>query len=562
MGDFLANSRTLVKLDLIKFAKQMLAEVENVRSYKLTFDSENRLTSQKPLESKVNAFFRLVGLPMFVAIEPLSKEDKTAKSKRGTEVLSPGYQEGAQIPLTVYQVRNSKDVMLSNPADIGAEGPAQQLPVNVLVDTKREQVLRARENSIGTETFNSAMVRAMYRVEAPQFHMRRELTDIGYKYTKVLAPFVTSYVEVQPAKRELAKPFVSDPKDYTIGEDILRKPFLETVIRIRLGTSRGVNQTQTDYMEDLRQELDDISKQAFGSDDKAAADAIPQLLPKEANILEAFIISQMMAVIGQLAQRWVMLQKQREKILKAAEIALAPVTESAKQSIFGRQANTAITLSVTPESELGRRKVKLQQRVALSEAIIGLIPTEDALGTKTSAQFVSTKNVMANAMTTSFLALLRQNLDFERSQLQKVEKQIQEESRKANQLRLEIEAMTGEFTGLSVVDVMFTILALFLIDRKYLVALLDLDSYGLMSQDDTLFVAAATAGSATTQDAVEEIAVKVKTLYDLLQVAIIETYDKTKRSNINRDPKTSQQKNRTASASKRASTLSSSSSGG
>lgn len=557
MGDFLANSRTLAKLDLIKFARQVLTEVENVRSYKLTFDSENRLTSQKPLESRVNAFFRLVGLPMFVAIEPLSKEKKTAKNKRGAEILSPGYQEGEQIPLTLYRVRNSKDVMLSNPADIGKEGPVQQLPVNTLVDTQREQVLRARENSIGTETFNKAMVRAMYRVDVPQFHMRRDLTDIGYKYTKVLAPFVTSYVNVQPANRELAKPFVPDPKDYTIGENILRKPFLETVIRIRLGTSRGANQVQTDYMAGLRTELDDISKQAFGSDDRAAADAIPQLLPKEANVLESFIISQMMAAIGQIAQRWVLLQKQREKILKAAEISLAPVTESAKQSMFGRQANTAIALSITPDSELGRRKVKLQQRVAVSEALIGLIPTEDAVGTKTSAQFVSTKNVMSNALTISFLSLLRQNLDLERSKLRDVERKIQEESRKANQLRLEIEALTGEFSGLSVVDVMFTILALFLIDRKYLVALLDGDSFGLMLQDDTLFMAAAEAGNATTQDAVEEVAAKVKTLYDLLQAAIIETYDKSKRSNINSDAKTSQQKNRTASASKRAAVLSS-----
>ena len=543
-----SQTRSLAKLDIIKFARNMLSEVDGARAYKLAFDNEAKTKSEQPIESRVNAFFRLIGLPMFVTIEALDKKNKAAKSGAGEFVLTPGYNEGEQIWQTIYNIRNSKDAKLKDPAT------GNELPASTLVDTRREKVLKERESKIGTETYNKAMIRAMYRVEAPKLYVKRQIFS-GYDYVKAVAPFATSYIDVQPHNRELAAPFVPNLKNTEVGGQSLKKPFIETVARIRLSTSSGADQTQEDYMKALRDDLTAVSKTAFASDDSVSTEKIPQLLPSEASLLESFIISQMLASVDKLAEIWVKTQRKREKIVKGMEIALVPKTESAKQSSFGRQSNTSLNLQITPESELGRRRVKLQQRVAVSSAIIGLIPTEDALGTTTSAQFSAPKNVSSNAMTRPFLSLLRQDLDQEKKKLGEVDRKIQEESRRANQLRLEIEALTGEFTGLSVIDVIFTILALFLIDRKYLIGLLDNRSQDLMNLDKTLKEASTAAGSATAADSVEEVAEKVRTLYVLLGAAIEYIYDKKKRSSINRKPKTSQQVIRTASASKRSDDL-------
>jgi hypothetical protein len=544
-----SRTRSLAKLDIIQFARDALSEVDGVRAYRLAFDNEAKTGSEQPVESRVNAFFRLLGLPMFVSLEPLKQDGKTSKSQKGQLVLTPGFHEGEQIQQTLYRVRDSKDVKLEDPAGTGT-----QIPVSTLVATRREQVLKERESRIGTELYNNAMIRAMYRVEVPQLYARRTIFP-GYDYVRAVAPFVTSYIDVQPHSRELAKPFVTDPKDAEVDGQRMKKPFIETVLRIRLSTTTGADQTQEDYMDALRTALEDVSRQAFGSDSPIASDALPELLPAEASLLESFIISQMLAAIDQLAQRWVLLQRERERIVKKAEIALVPKTASARQSVFGRQSNTSLTLQVTPESELGRQRVKLQQRIAVSSALIGLVPTEDSLRMTTSAQFSPEQNVSSSALTRPFLSLLRQDLDQERSRLEEVERRIQEESRRANQLRLEIEAMTGEFTGLSVVDVVFTIMALFLIDRRHLIGLLDAPSQVLMKQEPTLQKAADAAGAASAVESVAEVAAKVGTLYDLLAAAIEYTYDRKKRSNINRQPKASQQISRTTSQQERAESM-------
>lgn len=545
--------------DILLFARQILKEVDNARAYILEVDDENRITSQKPSESRVNAFFRLVGLPMFVTVEPRSQSDKTARNESGEVVLTPGYHEGGQIPTTRFVLRNSEDTMLplpGAPPGVQLEGSA-----SILLSTRENELLE-RENKIGTEFFNQAMIRSMYDLMPPSFTASRsyEIGGQRYDYTKRFAPFAVSYMRIFPHSRELARPFVPDVKDIEVNGQVLKRPFLETVIRIRLGSARGTNQKQTDYMSGLRDVLGRLSKKASKSETGSVQALAQTLLPSEANLLEIFVIGKMLVSVESFAQQWVKIHRRRERIVKSAEIALVPSTESAKQSPLGRQSNTALTLDVTPQSELGRKRVKLQQRVAAAEAIIGLLPTEDATNATTSARYSAPRNVMSNAMTRPFLSILQRDLDAERKQLEKVERQIQDEARRADRLRLDIENMTGEFTGLSMVDAAFTILALFLVERRYAVGLLDRKSRTFMERDSTLREAASEAemasGQATAAESVRELSAKIEELYQLFERAVNYTFDREKRPNTGPSRRSSETVKRTASISRQGETLS------
>ena len=73
-----SSSGTTFKLDIVRFAKDLMAEVEGVRSYLLNVGDDAQPADNRPTESRVNAFFRLVGLPMIVSITPHNDKDKSA----------------------------------------------------------------------------------------------------------------------------------------------------------------------------------------------------------------------------------------------------------------------------------------------------------------------------------------------------------------------------------------------------------------------------------------------------------------------------------------------------
>ena len=112
--------------------------------------------------------------------------------------------------------------------------------------------------------------------------------------------------------------------------------------------------------------------------------------------------------------------------------------------------------------------------------------------------------------------------------------------------------MTGEFSGLSIPDVVFTILALFLIEKKYLISLLDSDVLEEMKTDTALKSAIEKEGittptSSQVLEATEKLKEKVSDLYVLFENEVKSIKDKSKRTdskNKNKDGKQSQAKSK------------------
>jgi hypothetical protein len=515
--------RALSKFDVIKFARSVLSEVENTRSYDLIFDNESKQGSHLPTESRVNAFFRLIGLPMFISEMPKNPKSGTSGEKTDEKILTPGLHEGEQEKGVIIQ--NSINSMFKNPD--GREN--NELSVSTLLSL-REGMLIGRESRMGTEAFNDAMISSFYEPIDPILNANVWRSS--------------NYAFIYPALNELARPFVPDPNDYKVDDQALKGPFIETVIRIRAVSARGGNQTQQNYLQQMRDSLQSLSESAFASDNEALRNSVPELVPEEATLLEASIISNMMSSIEQLAKKWVALIRKKERLASDVRVTLVPKTGSAKQSPFGKRSNISLSLQIEPKTDLGRRRAKLKQRIAVADAMFALLPTEDATDKKTSAQFSAPRNISSNALTGTFLSILRQDLDQERSKLAAVENRIKEESQKADALRTEMEMMTGEFTGLSILDVVFTILGLFLVDIEELVAMLDKKTQDLMRLDTTLESVVDSAGDTTTKEAVESLEEKVKTLYQLFYAYVDTAYDRLKRISINRDPTVSQQVDR------------------
>jgi len=501
-----STSGTTFKLDIVKFAKDIMAEVDSIRSYLPTVGDDSQPANNRPTESRVNAFFRLIGLPMFVSVK--ADNSKGASSTDAAEtVLTPGFAHGT-FPWGI--VTNSSSVeMWADPKT------KQSLPLRTLLD-RREQTLLRLEQEIGTQKRDARRVSAFYYPLNLMLYKDGFDGNGGHMF-RMVPPFVVSYMPIYPAQNELSKPFLADPESGRPPPDStpIRRPFIETVIRIRTAGLGGGNQAQTDYLKAARTQLGLVSPVAAA------------LLPTQPSLYEAFIIDQMLGSLDQLANLWVNLQRRRESISKDSTIVLKPKTFSAKANPFGKQSNFVLDLNISDTSNLGQRRTALENSIAISEAMLSLLPAQDLV----SLSGEKTRNVMPNALTNSFVSVLRQPIEAQRKKLNELNAAQDRQAQQADSLRLSLEMMTGEFTGLSVPDVVFTILGLFLVDVEDLLGLLDSDTIDEMLKDPVLETAIKNLSQIEPAAAVEKLQSKVNNLY--------ETLEDTVKVRIKRDTRTS-----------------------
>lgn len=490
-----STSGTVSKFDIVKFAKDIMSEVEGIRSYRAVFNDDTQLTDQRPVESRVNAFFRLVGLPMFVSVSKDNDKSKSSGGDSAQMVMTPGFQQGGFVDGIVA---DSKSTQLKDAS--GQEASAQSLL------QAREQKLLEREQKIGTAAMNTRMATAFYRPMELALDANTSDSNKSEIFKRV-SPFAVSYIPVYPEQNELSKPFLADPEQGRPppSSTPIKRPFIETAIRIRMVSLDGGNQQQQDYLSDTRTRVEQLSSTAAG------------LLPAEASMFEAFVIDLMLGSLDQFADRWVMLQNRRERLSKDVTIAMKPKTSSSQQSPFGKRGNVAVALSLKDNTATGQRLAALNRGIAVSEAMIGLLPTDDV----TDLSGNKAHNVTPNALTNAFVSVLRQPLEQQKKKLDELNNQIAAMTQQADRLRLELEMMTGEFTGLSLPDVVFTILGLFLVDREDLIAMLDSSTKDQMQKDKVLKTVVETYDDGRgAADAVANLQGKVKDLYETLKTAI------------------------------------------
>jgi uncharacterized protein YneF (UPF0154 family) len=90
--------------------------------------------------------------------------------------------------------------------------------------------------------------------------------------------------------------------------------------------------------------------------------------------------------------------------------------------------------------------------------------------------------------------------------------------------------MTGEFLGISICDIVCIIIGLFVVDKKYLVALLDDHVHSDMAADPVLKEVMDTALLTSAGEALSKLEEAVKSVYGALQKEIDVYGDKTKRT--------------------------------
>ena len=509
----MANINFTSKFDVIGFAKNIINEIESVRSYKMVKDDDTKDNFGAPTESRINAFFRLIGLPMFVSLQ-LKADQSSGQLKEGNIHLTPGYSRSFYSRMSDYDVTN----------DVGA-------------DLQRESTLLSEENKIGTEDKNDDMTKALGAPIPLQPNIEGEIefdNDYTRNVYKKLKPLETLYISggILPIKNERARPFLLSPKEQMPdNETFLSKPLIEIIIRIRLiscegSTKEGDAETQA-FMDSLSAIVGkDQFKEIFSGNTKIFS---------QTNILEQYIIERLLGSVVQLAKKWVEVQKRQERINKEGRFIVNIKTTSAKKSSFGRRVSISTDVTVPDETDIGTQLRGLRNSAAYQEAILSLMPTDNTTTNDSNSNIKNTSNISFASLLAPFTSLISSDLNQIKKEITQKENDIRKKQQEMESLRLDLEMMTGEFTGISVPDVVMLIIALFLLDKKNLIKLLDNYVIDDMQKDPILkesltSLKVSSSSVSEAQTAIDQLETLIDQLYKLLDSEIVSAKDKTLRT--------------------------------
>lgn len=497
-----SKTTAFATFDVIKLAREILSEVDAVRAYEEDVDENTGKGYARPSESRLNALFRLIGLPMFVNLSLKQGSAKPPKNLGGDRYMTPGFDKHFQQKLSDYTITDALELDF------------------ILIS--REAKLLSRESFIGTSELNRSMTLALTdpipiapNVMGPDHHDAFVGKDQNSRRStyKALFPMITRYTNVTPKINQTARPFLLDARRAIISrQDTLNKPFIETVARIRLSLGAG---TKSD--DDRKSEFNTQIAERVGQE-------YANLLLKtvgQTNILEEMIISRMTASIEQLAKRWIKIRTEQERIARDLPFIISIKSSSSRDNPLGKRAAVSANVEIKKDHKWGKRLDIIQKNIAKFDSIISLMPTEDSSNPSATGT-PQPKNIPKSALLNPFTSLLNNELESYKKHEATIKKIIVEEQQKADKLRLESEMMTGEFTGISVPDVLATIMGLFLISQNDLIALLDVDVRREMkaSRDTSLVSAIEKAGTIdndTTAAAIKNLETQVQNVFDLIQ---------------------------------------------
>lgn len=504
------------EFDVIGFAKKIMREIDAIRSFDRIADKNTETGERTPSESRVNAFFRLIGLPMFVSV--YETEGEKVKKLDDIKFLSPGFSKSISSNFANKKIDNTNDKYDS----INEESK----PIWEILND-REVNLQIISEKVGTNDMNDRMLKSLFSPIDIKPNIPAKLIGEGdffpksqprggadtenvRKVFKKLFPLITSSREILPLNNLIARPFTLSERERVIDrETTLRKPFLEEVIRIRF-VEYGSSQKEKEKQKN--QDLENSVKQLIGEEEY---NNIFQKTFSKINILEEFVINKFLYAIKNLARYWVKLnEKDRAGILREVNPNISIKTGSARSSIFGKRIELS---SVIDGTKNGEKLNKLNKLISEEELLIALFPSDENEDKEEKKS--QTRNITPSALHSAFSEILNFNLDKNKNEKNELLETTKRNIKRLEKIRLELDSMTGEFIGLSLPDIIMVMAGLFIIDRDELLNLLDKYTIDNMKNDKTLkpIVQNVSPSSSKAMSAIQSLEFVVGQLFSFFQ---------------------------------------------
>ena len=523
------------KIDIDKIYEDFIKEINDIRSHTnltsmdVAIDLDNSAIKLKsnevPQESRCHAFYRLIGLPVIGA---------------GGDSYSPGF----------YLTDNGKEDKLSNKKKIADDVPKEVKLLHFL----REVSAPTFENIFSTQSVDSSVLalssfnirsfaapllkggtpfdpsipsytvagddtvnnnisfsfELSYYVDENGDQISASSPGLARSRSHIIKPIMVSApieLTVLPSEKRVSVPFPEDKSKTLIGHDMyVRRPYIELVCRVRFDGRNKIDTRTPSQQETITfiQEDDTFKDLEIIKSISEGVGAVTN----ESNFIKFFNIIRAMST--ELIKAVTDIDKVRSKYL------WVPIS-SKKGPEFGSQTRDLVLKD--PNNSNADREIISQVIKQRFAEITGDVLTT----TKKDLGNFSLGTIQITPDNSSGLGNINSNnLDNELDKRNS-------ECNKANSALRKIEIIMGEFSGLGFCDIIAIYGALWLIDKKDLLGLLDIDAFGRMKEVPELKSDPDLNNRSTPLAAIEAFEKKVKELYELMDKA----HDDARQNNSN-----------------------------
>lgn len=461
------------KFNSIKSAAECLVDV-------------NTSDEDKPQESRCNAFYRLLGLPVFdgqnlysPGMDLDSNSDSSVISKRTNiannicknKDLISLLNKRESVPKNFYKIFSSQDAKASVLAMSSVKVRSFFLPFS---DSQKKDTFRY-DFSVETQTHKVDEYREMASHILPiNGSSDTTISEMGSDFNSrphIIRPMITdprADLSVIPAKNRMAAPFVADRSKTQIVKDVyLKRPYIEKVIRDRLSNSiplSAMGDTANGILNTVSS-----SKYASGKIFKDIASSNKQSSVEMVQI--ANFINMIRSVLNKLYMSLHDIYPVAPWIPNNSAHAFYNWVPSVSESGPEGGCKTSSLLDhrfSQSNTTIDNVIIKLQMEKDIDDLLS--LNTEDKGVDIGGFAFDSSSFLMND------IASPKAYKNHMISQLEKAKKERNSYTEKANIGLRYIEIIMGEFSGLGLCDILAISMALWSIDKKHLLQLIDIES--------------------------------------------------------------------------------------
>lgn len=395
-------------------------------------------------ESRINTFYRMIGLPAIRSTEFLNNKNIALFDLKN--------------PLSQWQTLNYVDSNIFPEKD----EVLQELAV-------RESDLQKKLNSaFYTADQMNKMVQEPLALDSAVF-------GVSERRNSVFPLFVNADIPIFPLKKRVAPLFYN--KDYIISASDgvrLPRPFLESVIYMR--TKVFGNSFPSDFELDLITTTEQFVTKFYTQFDNAllnTEEQINSLINGSRTLIETKLKLALIQGLRSAAVNYASVIKNVKSVSSKAFF-IPQATETPQEGSNNNLENSQPNLAI--EGSLDKLIRDLELKVLEKASLINLFPTNEI--TKLDAKYreeqgLVLKNIMNDAFSSDFNSILLSDLEIDRQRLSEKTGERDRVFQQVNQLKELIQYYSGEGVGLSVFDVLCVFLALFKVDLGIVVGLLN-----------------------------------------------------------------------------------------
>ena len=521
------SQQTVVSPNLDDYYVKVIKSIDSFRS---TFDAttsnirqtisqssldnvfaQNETNSRTPQESRCNAFFRMMGFPVV--------------SADGSNFYSPGFDPD----LNRDQDQLQKHIDIANSL-LGGLEPI--LNAREIYAKNSSNLFRAKDDNAAANAIASIYVRPFDKQfkegltplasDDQQFEVPdRNFVSVDFasevnittKSTHILKPFVVDPridFTVTPSANRICAPFLTDKSKTQITKGrYLKRPYIEKIISVRFNKTDVVNtpagKTEINqYVNDLISFIKNSPDIKNSSLINVLANPLQSLHTSEIAVFSKFI-NVINAFVQQLAENITEINKIRTRInWKPIPDIGGPELGSTLNEVDQTDTtnNKRIEVDIA-NTEFNRILSQTDFNIGIDEADLGNFAFSDI----DDIVFSSTQH----------------NYDFYDQQYNTLTRQRNELGNRANSLLQQIEYITGEFSGLGLLDIIAIQATLWIISPGALLGLIDDVAISRMQTNASL--KADTSARLSITDALTEFETKLSGVYVLFNSFFQNVFD-------------------------------------